>query len=549
VKLKAVVTALTLTLCAVVSMAQDQTFRYVIGRDPNSTDFRAAIKAARRLNAPTSTVKSLTGDDWAFNVGQNGGMTQNMWPGAFNNFITPACTDWVAFPLAVAGSATQANFVVLTSLYRGTSGLCGTGQPQVKVAYNIGTTVLGASSAPDISYKGTSKGLKLAFIEGANAKLHIVTLGSGGTVAAPIQPDGVGTHGSEVVLDYTNTATAHCAAGTVHTANTTSGVYVDFSTDDGYVADDGGRVYHITGIFNGTPTMDFCGSFNGGAPIGTVFQVNVGGTDFVHFISNGRLLFRTAVNATRTGFTGTTNLALGTTANTQGDILYDSSVDVIYGWNNHGTTTNAQLKQVSAQTTPMAVIGSVNLGPASALQLNNGEFDNTFWTLGAGASGATGYTCIYPNGAGNVPGLASYQFNASGIITGLTAMNDNVNIDNGTSNGNGNGCQISFESFDNTTGVDQLFVSTGDGVGTLNNKMTRWDISSPLILNSATPTNSVTNNTGGTSNSVLDFTDSASNQTNNIYFGIAARPSTARCGGTPPLANYCVVKLTQGALN
>lgn len=550
-KLKAVLTAVALTLClSAVSFAQTHSMKYIIGRDPNSSDFRASVRASQRLHTSPLSPQQL-GDDWAVSTGPVGGMTADMWGGVYDNFVTPACTDWAAFPINAAPTATQANLLVLTNLYRGTSGLCGTGAASVKVAYQIGTTALQKASAPDIAYAGTNKGLKLALVEGANATLHIITLGSGGTVGAPIKPDGVGTHGSEVTFDYTNITNTHCAATTVHTANNFSGVYVDFSRDEAYTADDGGKVYHFTGVFNGTPALDWCtGAVNGGNPISSLFQVNVGGTDFIYFVSNQRLLFRTQVNAARTGVTGTINIATSFAAGSTGDIMYDSDTNDVYVWTSRDNGgTHAGVYQISGQTTPMTIKGEVQLGTNFAGTMNFGEFDNTFWTLGPTATGATGYSCAYPSGLTAPPTLVSYQFDAAGTLLGTTLMTGNTNINPGTL-ATGNICTIGFESFDSTTGTDQLFTSVGNGTTGNNNKLSRFDITTPLSSNATLPTASVTNNPGGTSNSVLDFTDSGlGGQVQNIYFGNVARPTTSKCGGTSPNFNWCIVKLQQIGLN
>src|SRR5271168_4147315 len=127
------------TLCS----AQTKNFSYIIGRNPNSKDYRVAVNAARHQGLYPRIDGKLLGDDWAFSVGVGGGMVQGEWPALFEgSYTTPACTDWNAFPLNAAPSATQANLVILTNLYRGTTGLCGTGTATIKVAYQIGTTAL-----------------------------------------------------------------------------------------------------------------------------------------------------------------------------------------------------------------------------------------------------------------------------------------------------------------------------------------------------------------------------------------------------------------------
>ena len=544
----ALVAVLTLALGVCTSFAQTKNFSYIIGRNPNSQDYREAIVAARHQGLTPRINGKLLGDDWAFPIGTGGGMAQGVWPGLFeHSYTVPNCADWNAFPLNVTPSATQANLVILNNLYTGTSGLCGTGMPSILAAYQIGSNAFaGQYGNPDIAYEAASKGLKLALVEGQTAKLHILTLGSGGTVNAPISPDGVGTDGSEVVLDLTNTANTHCVAGTVHTALGSMGVYVDYNTDSGWIGTDGGKLYHVAGIFNGTPTVNWCsGVLNSGAPIGEVVALPIAGTETVFFLSNGRALFRATVNAAGTGLTGNTNTAIGAAGGAQA-FMYDSDDASIYVMTNKDAGgANSGIYQVNSSTTPMTIDAELQLGLTTTLPIHLGDFDHNFWVNGPTSAGATGYACAYPNGPSGAPTLVSFQF-TSGVINTTALMTGNVNIRPATPNA-GTSCADVDELFDGTN--DQLFVGVGAGNTTENNRITRWLITTPLSSNSATPANSVTNNPGGPSGMNADFAAASTNQTNNIYYGLTAQPTAGRCGGLTTSFNYCLVKLTQGALN
>lgn len=558
-KLRVGVVAAVCLLLSVVSLAQDKTFHSVIGHDANSSEFRIRYQIAKRNHvgiAPALPASPL-GDDWAVSLGLGNQQLLDQFPSTWGltnlSLQSPNCTtNYAEFNSNATPSSTQANVLLFNNMFRGTGGLCGTGNPTVYGAYNLGTTQLNGSSAA-WSFEGASKGTKIAILERQTALLHIVTLTAGGTLTAPIAP-------TEVTIDYTNIANSHCAAGTVHTANH-SDVYVDYGSDEAYIGDDAGRLYHITGVFNGTQTMDFCTTLNNGAYIQMPIHINIGGTDYVWVMTNGRRLYRTQVNATRTGFGSTTSTIfssiVGGFASNQ---IYDiNGTDVVaYGWTNHNIAgTQASLYQIDGLATPMVALAELKIGVAvtpSAGTFNGlyqtGYFDNNFFTSGAGGANATGYTCINTNGSTGSPSLASFQFNGSGVITGFTTMTGDTNINVSAATSIGNICTDVVTVFDPIAGVDQLFVGTGNGKTTNTNKLSRFDITSPLTSNSTTPTANAQGVEGGTSAMVIDYTDSGlGGQTQNIYFTNLAAPAATHCGGVSPNFNSCAVKLQQAGLN
>jgi len=551
-----------LSLLSIVASAQDKTFHQIIGQNPNSSEFRVRYNLAQRFGTAVQPALPSFGDDWSTSLTTGGAMLLNQWPSTWGltnlNSEVPSCsTDYAEFNTNATPSATQANVVLYTSLFRGTAvnpGLCGTGNPTVYAAYNLGTTPLNGSSAA-WSFEGASKGTAFVILEREKALVHVVTLANGGTLTAPIAP-------TEVTIDYTNAVSTHCTAGTVHTANH-SNVWVDYSTDEAYVGDDAGRLYHITGIFNGTQTVDFCTTINGGAYMMEPVHVKVGTTDYVWIMSNGKRLYRTQINATRTGFASTTSTIfssiVGGFFDDQIYTLDSTDTDVIiYGWTNHNIAgTQASLYQIDGLATPMVSTAELKIGPAENLTAGtynglyvDGYFDNTFFTLGAGASGATGYTLVYPNGQANYPQLASFQFNASGVITGFTAMTGNNNINANLTTTLGNVETALITSYDPIAGVDQMFIGTGNGTTTNTSRLSRWDITTPLTSNTAAPTVNYAAADGGTSAMVIDFNDSGLGaDTQNIYFSELAVPSATRCGQTGGVNNNCAVKLQQAGLN
>jgi hypothetical protein len=189
--------------------------------------------------------------DW--NVTMGGRLAANMFPAkySFDPAATPDCTnDYAVFGLNVAGiNGGRANMVGFNNLYVGTIpvvGLCGSGpQPLTMFAYNITTVAAGRiATSPVLSADGT----KIAFVEtgSTSAVFHVLTWSTGagnGTITVSAVP-GTGNAASMTSLTYATTA-----------PNTRSSPWVDYVTDTAYVGADDGKIYKITGVFKGTPTL------------------------------------------------------------------------------------------------------------------------------------------------------------------------------------------------------------------------------------------------------------------------------------------------------
>ncbi len=167
---------------------------------------------------------------------------------SFDETAAPSCAnDFAAFGLDVAGTTGgQANLVAFNNLYRGPGGLCGTGAPSALFSYNT-TTVVGGSvdTSPVLSLDGA----KIAFVESTatSSIFHVLTWATGaGNGTSPIASaaPGVGNTATMTSLTY-------AAANT----NTRSSPWIDYDQDVAYVGADDGRLYKITGVFNGTPTL------------------------------------------------------------------------------------------------------------------------------------------------------------------------------------------------------------------------------------------------------------------------------------------------------
>ncbi len=187
--------------------------------------------------------------DWNVNLGA-GRVVLGMSPIKFGFGVnaSPSCTDdFAAFGLDVAGTTGgQANLVAFNNLYRGPGGLCGTGAPSILFSYNI-TTVAGGriTTSPVLSIDGT----KIAFVEsaGSSSIFHVLKWATGpgnGTSPTNSAAPGVGNTATMSSLTYTAAAT-----------DTRSSPWIDYGQDVAYVGSNDGRLYKITGVFNGTPTL------------------------------------------------------------------------------------------------------------------------------------------------------------------------------------------------------------------------------------------------------------------------------------------------------
>jgi hypothetical protein len=311
---------------------------------PNFGVFRGAD------SLPIPVNKSGIQRDW--NVKDVGGrLSAHMFPAkfSFDPSAPPDCTnDYVVFGLATAGvTGGQANLVAFNNLYVDTAGtgFCtGIKAPTVKFAYNITTAAGGRiSTSPILSLDGT----KIAFVEsaGLSSIFHVLTWtarqGALKDAAAPTMTS----------LTFSTTENS-----------TTSSPWIDYGLDIVYVGADKGKVYKITGVFNGTPTL-----------AGSPWPVAVGALDLTSPVLDSGLgvlmvgsangnLYQIDLNSPSLAFT---TLPVG--AGTSHGILAAPIVDVTNGTTfvvsaNDGTS--AVLEEVD--TAPMTLLSKARIGWGSA---------------------------------------------------------------------------------------------------------------------------------------------------------------------------------------
>lgn len=472
---------------------------------------------------------------------------------SFNVNGTFSCAnDFVVYATNAAPSATQANIIAFNNLYTGSaSSSCpsGTGQtppttnytqPTVLWSYEAGSNTLIGS--PVLSLDGT----KVAFVEGGSpATLDVLTwvAGQGTSATAPATP---GSGGSSLVrLSYTNTTVSGCAASS--SGNTQSSPYVDYGNDVAYVGDGNGRLYRITGIFKGTPTLQYCVTLPANSSrFFTTSPVYDQLTNQV-FISDGNYIYSYTP--------GATSFTFGNSIQVSGavgfKILDTPILDIVNGFlyafsASDLTSTYSIVSQINLALTTQTV---GQIGPTStSFFVLDGDFDNAYFATGPKAGGGTLYACGTQTGSGSHPSLYAFGFTSpNGIMNTTPVLSNNVNIN--VAANPASWCSPLLAFYDGTN--NRLFVGTGYPAAPTSgaNWVTEWNINSQITSSSATPAaTSATNEWGGTSGFVLDNTSSTP-QAASIYFSTLGTNNTGVPCGTSGTQTSCAVKLTQSGLN
>lgn len=315
--------------------------------------------------------------DWNVSLGL-GRIAPNMFPSkySFDSGAAPDCAnDYVVFGLNHVGNVNQANLVAFNNLYSGSSpaGICGA-TPTFMFAYNISTVTAGRIlNSPALSVDGK----KIAFVESGNIAgnnlsiFHVLTwatgAGNGTSATAPAVP-GVGNIATMTSLTF--------AAA----LDTRSSPWVDYNTDIAYVGADDGKIYKITGVFKGTPTL-------AGAPWPVTISPNVRASTPV-LDKNLGLLLVGSQNGTFYSINATTgavkSLVVGRSGSTNPGILAAPVVDVTNGTSfvvsaNDGTS--GVLVEVDSATMTQLAKGRIGLASKSgtAISLFQPAFSDAYF--------------------------------------------------------------------------------------------------------------------------------------------------------------------------
>jgi hypothetical protein len=354
--------------------------------------------------------------DWSVSLG-NGRLGFGQFPAKWNSDPTaaPSCTtDFVVYTLnAVGATGVQPSIVGMNNLYASAGGtpLCSLAQPKFLFSYNTNSISNGRiTTSPVLS----ADGKKVAFVESTpasgtkSAVFHVLT------IPAP----------NLATEQFTATPSSLPPAGALKSvtiaamSDSRSSPWVDYTSDTAYVALDNGKLYKITGVFNGTPTVVMTApwpiTINLGSFLASPVLDSTTGNIFLG-AGNGRLY---TVNVNTPG--PVTAIQVGKTgSNTPGifdSVMFDRTGATVFAVTaNDNVLTGAAVVQVSA-TSPFTVMSRVGIGlgnfSGASINLYDGDFDNNYFN-----SPATGHMLICGTGATDtIPNRYLLNFNASGIL-------------------------------------------------------------------------------------------------------------------------------------
>lgn len=424
----------------------------------------------------------------------------------------PSCTtDYVIYTLnAVGATGGQPSIVGLNNLYAGGANpLCTGSQLNFLFTYNTTTIANGRIlTSPVLSLDGK----KVAFVETStvagsrNSVFHVLNIPTSGThvTAVPSSAPPAGALTS---------ATIGAAS------NARSSPWVDYASDTAYVALDNGRLYKITGVFKGTPTVVITApwpvTINLNSTLTSPVLDSTTGNVFLG-AGNGRLY---TVNVNAPG--PPTAIQVGKNgAATPGifdSVLFDATGATVFAVSaNDNVLTGAAVVQVNS-TSPFSVAARVGIGlgnsGGAAINLYDGDFDNNYFN-----SPATGHMLICGTGAADtIPNRYLLNFNASGVLQPGSAP---VPVATATA-ATPPVCSPMTEYFNpNISGGTDFFF---------------WGVTKNCPTNAAGCVMALTNEstliaapvTGGTSGIIIDNDYVTKTGGSSIYFSSEAAPNTA----------------------
>lgn len=479
----------------------------------------------RRPGAPFLPVRGKTKNsdvDWAISLGPGGQFPTAETPAKYQFDITkpPDCTnDFVVFPINATPSATQANIIAVNNLYSGTNptGQCGTG-PTVMWSYKLGSS--GTALSPALSLDGK----KVAMLETSNpVKLHILTWQAGQGTSAIAPYSGTAT---DTVVSYTTLAGTGCSAASASDSNASP--YIDYDSDSAFVSANNGIIYHIKGVFEGTPTLDYC--FQVGATNGVMTSPVYDGSAGKVFLSDGATVYSVDFNPS-SGFSNKKSVTVASANGITLSPIIDGASQMVYVFSASDTgNTHSIVSQI-----PYAMTGHVDVqtGAVGSGYVLDGTFDNNFY-MNPDPTTWTLYTCGRTAAGGTIPALYGIGFQANGIMSTTPLFGPNTSINPGGTAGQCSPLQEFYNS-----GVDRMFIST-----TGSNTVSMYDITNRLTA-ASTATATAAGYSGGTGSFAVDNT-STNPQASSIYFGTMGS-STTTCPTTASPVNLTEQHYTNSA--
>ncbi len=523
--------------------------------------------------------------DWSINLG-TAGTAPTMYPAKYSFDVTqaPSCAnDYVVFPIATKGSATQPNLVAFNQLYSGTTGANGicnrtpTGSDlgttaEVYWSYNVqGISGGGAvPTSPVISFDPlnvSNTGTEIAFVEsiaGSPAHFHVLAFKVGdGVVAGNLQnvliPKTISGFVANAPVAGSGTATDLALGASTSGTDTRSSPFVDYVRDVAYVGNDMGVLYRIKDVFctsvnadckGGTkPAPSLDASWGTGGAITVCTGVLTGPVlDFVTLnvyvgCSDGKLY-----SVSQAGTVKSLVVGDGTVSKTYGGIVDPPLVDGVNGfvYAVSGSANNGANGALVQAKMDFSSSVAVPIGAGNQCNMHAPVFNNIYYT-----SPTTAGALVY---VGGTTGVVSQPCTAGSTTTGdifiygvtlnaATGVMTSGAPANSLNAGGGPGAEWApLLEFYNATGTatDWLFVAALQSSQT---NMANVNITASAF---GTFANFVTYGLGA-SGMIVD-NNSASAQAASIYFN--AQGENLGCNNNTVLTytGGCAIKLTQAGL-
>ncbi len=387
---------------------------------------QAAWRRATLAPQSASPSSSAAHRDWSVALG-SGRVQFGQYPAKWQTDPTlpPSCTtDYVIFALNVSGvTGGQPSIVGLNQLYsESNNSLCNAFQPNFLFSYNTNTTSAAAQGRILTSPVLSLDGKKVAFIETSTVAgqrtsvLHVLKIPTTG-------------------MQVTATPASLPPAGAMLNAtiggasNTRSSPWIDYVSDVAYVGLDNGRLYKITGVFRGTPTV-------AGPPWPVVVSPGLQLSSPVLDSDTGNLfigsqsgaLFAVNVNTLGTPVSISVGRSGGNNPGIIDSPMFDATGATVFAvTSNDASLAGASVVQVNA--TNFNVVTRVGIGQGSSVgganvNLYDGDFDDAYFN-----NPATGHMLVCGTGAADTtPHRYLLGFNGAGVLQPGSSVQLSTNI-------------------------------------------------------------------------------------------------------------------------